>query len=226
MNWSSVRKGLLAGALVLGLCFSQIAPAAATILDYTLTGTGSYFLTGSGETGGTFTITWVGDTTNIFGAPAQLLIVPPGSINLTPFVPSPSNPVYNGSFAEGAELTNPAPSTLNGFASILTTPDGGSFGALVEFSPTGIDLSAPFNVTTPPINTGDAGSFLLLGNLFKLADGQDFLLQTLDSSDLTYSATIAATPLPSTWLMLLSGFVGLCFFAYSGTKKYSAVLAA
>jgi hypothetical protein len=36
----------------------------------------------------------------------------------------------------------------------------------------------------------------------------------------------ATTPLPSTWLMLLSGFVGLGFFAYRGTKNRSAALAA
>jgi hypothetical protein len=35
-----------------------------------------------------------------------------------------------------------------------------------------------------------------------------------------------ATPLPSTWMMLLSGFVGLGFFAYRGTKKRTAALAA
>ncbi len=34
------------------------------------------------------------------------------------------------------------------------------------------------------------------------------------------------TPLPSTWLMLLSGFVGLGFFAYRGAKKNAATLAA
>jgi hypothetical protein len=37
---------------------------------------------------------------------------------------------------------------------------------------------------------------------------------------------IAATPLPSTWLMLLSGFVGLGFFAYPGAKKNAAALVA
>jgi hypothetical protein len=36
----------------------------------------------------------------------------------------------------------------------------------------------------------------------------------------------ASTPLPATWLMLLSGFVGLGFFAYRGTKKNAAALAA
>jgi hypothetical protein len=43
-------------------------------------------------------------------------------------------------------------------------------------------------------------------------------------ADATFTAT--ATPLPSTWLMLLTGFVGLGFFAYRGTKKGSAAIAA
>jgi hypothetical protein len=40
------------------------------------------------------------------------------------------------------------------------------------------------------------------------------------------SNPVAATPLPTTWLMLLSGFVGLGFFAYRGMKKNTAALAA
>jgi hypothetical protein len=43
--------------------------------------------------------------------------------------------------------------------------------------------------------------------------------------DLTIN-TANATPLPSTWLMLLSGFIGIGFLAYRGTKKRAAVLAA
>ena len=41
-----------------------------------------------------------------------------------------------------------------------------------------------------------------------------------------FEFTAAATPLPSTWLMLLSGFVGLGFFAYRGTMKRTAAIAA
>jgi hypothetical protein len=48
----------------------------------------------------------------------------------------------------------------------------------------------------------------------------------IGSSYTNYAFTVSATPLPSTWLMLLSGFVGLGFFAYRGTKKTSAALAA
>jgi len=38
--------------------------------------------------------------------------------------------------------------------------------------------------------------------------------------------TISATPLPSTWLMLVGGFIGLGFFAHRGTKNRSATIAA
>jgi hypothetical protein len=37
-----------------------------------------------------------------------------------------------------------------------------------------------------------------------------------------WSSQVSTTPLPSTWLMLLSGFVGLGFFAHRGTKKRAA----
>jgi choice-of-anchor C domain-containing protein len=37
---------------------------------------------------------------------------------------------------------------------------------------------------------------------------------------------VSATPLPSTWSMLVIGFAGLGFFAYRGTKKSSAAIAA
>jgi hypothetical protein len=37
---------------------------------------------------------------------------------------------------------------------------------------------------------------------------------------------VAATPLPSTWTMLIAGFVGLGFLAWSGSKKSAATMAA
>jgi hypothetical protein len=46
---------------------------------------------------------------------------------------------------------------------------------------------------------------------------------TLDNVDVT---AVSATPLPSTWLMLLSGFVGLGCFAFRGKKKSIAALSA
>ncbi len=40
------------------------------------------------------------------------------------------------------------------------------------------------------------------------------------------NVSLTATPLPSTWTMLIAGFVGLGFFAYRGTKKNGTALAA
>lgn len=42
-----------------------------------------------------------------------------------------------------------------------------------------------------------------------------------------FTVGVAATPLPSTWTMLIAGFVGLGFLAYRGSKKgYTALAAA
>jgi hypothetical protein len=45
----------------------------------------------------------------------------------------------------------------------------------------------------------------------------------LDNVSLTATT---ATPLPSTWTMLIAGFLGLGFFAYRGAKKNTSALAA
>lgn len=60
----------------------------------------------------------------------------------------------------------------------------------------------------------------------------DFLAQTGSSGGCNYcnlstglEATISSTPLPSTWIMILSGLLGLGFFAYRGSKKDIATFA-
>jgi hypothetical protein len=40
------------------------------------------------------------------------------------------------------------------------------------------------------------------------------------------NVSLAATPLPSTWTMLIAGFIGLGFFAYRGSKNRPVALAA
>jgi hypothetical protein len=47
-----------------------------------------------------------------------------------------------------------------------------------------------------------------------------------ESFQILGTTNVSATPLPSTWFLMLSGFAGLGFFAYRGTKKGSAALAA
>jgi hypothetical protein len=41
-----------------------------------------------------------------------------------------------------------------------------------------------------------------------------------------FTVGVASTPLPSTWTMLIAGFIALGFFAYRGTKKGSAAMVA
>jgi hypothetical protein len=59
-----------------------------------------------------------------------------------------------------------------------------------------VTLELPLNIDGPPVDRYDAGTFAVV------------------------------TPLPSTWTMLIAGFVGFGFFAYRGSKKGSTVLAA
>jgi hypothetical protein len=42
----------------------------------------------------------------------------------------------------------------------------------------------------------------------------------------TFTVTVSGTPLPSAWLLLFSGFLGFGFFAYRGSKKNTAAVAA
>jgi hypothetical protein len=45
--------------------------------------------------------------------------------------------------------------------------------------------------------------------------------EVADISAGSISTDVSSAPLPSTWIMLLSGFIGLGFFAYRGAKKNS-----
>jgi hypothetical protein len=51
-------------------------------------------------------------------------------------------------------------------------------------------------------------------------------LYSLALSDGVGNTTGATTPLPSTWTMLIAGFLGLGFLAYHGTKNRTAAIAA
>jgi hypothetical protein len=58
---------------------------------------------------------------------------------------------------------------------------------------------------------------------------EDYSTSTISGPYLNYfnqpvgSLTIAATPLPSTWTMMLIGFAGVGFFAHRGTKRLTSV---
>lgn len=76
------------------------------------------------------------------------------------------------------------------------------------------DFIAP-NFTTP------FGSFI-----FTSPPASDVGLLAVDSSGDFAQFSSSATPLPSTWLMLLSGFIGFGFLAYRGTKNCIALATA
>jgi hypothetical protein len=104
-----------------------------------------------------------------------------------------------GSPINGSNVTNYTQVVITGLpGSIPSSITTGTYSSASGFSGTG-------NVSffTAPIN----------GNFSPVVD-------TYFEGSLTdITETVSATPLPSTWLMLLSGFVGLGLVAYAGTKK-------
>jgi hypothetical protein len=97
----------------------------------------------------------------------------------------------------------------------------------------------PYNfnsaTTNPPTDTeitftgdccGDVDTYLFAESL--ALGGTDAIVGAeSDSYSVGYSGSVSVstTPLPSTWTMLIAGFVGLGFFAYRGSKKGAAALA-
>jgi hypothetical protein len=67
-----------------------------------------------------------------------------------------------------------------------------------------------YYVGPPGTNKLEAFSFTAAGDSF---------------TGITNTIALSSTPLPSTWTMLIAGFVGLGFFAYRGTKNRSAAIA-
>ncbi len=75
------------------------------------------------------------------------------------------------------------------------------------------------------MGTGNSSGVVTLSVLA----GQDygFYVYTVDGVLGRGDIAVTATPLPSTWTMLIAGFAGLGFFAYRGSRKsHSAALAA
>jgi hypothetical protein len=64
------------------------------------------------------------------------------------------------------------------------------------------------------------------GNPIPYADQEVYATGPLGQHVTGVWSAVATTPLPSTWLMLLSGFFGLGLLAYRGTKKRTALAAA
>ena len=129
-------------------------------------------------------------------------------------------------FTANSDLTifGPPPSftsvsITNGTVTV-TYSDGTLFGTS---SGTGTTNGTTATDTINVIYTGGTG-------VFAGDTGTATELETVDIDANTFTSTVTGTltttPLPTTWLMLLSGFVGLGLFAYRGSKKSAGAFAA
>jgi hypothetical protein len=106
--------------------------------------------------------------------------------------------------------------TLNGSG----TFDGWVFKDFSAVDIVSVSLNAATTLSGFTVGDLSFGSNYITANTLGL--GPNFSPGTLISIDVGF----AATPLPSTWTMLIAGFVGLGFFAYRGTKKNSTAISA
>jgi hypothetical protein len=138
-------------------------------------------------------------------------------------------------FAFGLEVTgdNVAEVSLPGFAGFNTAVKTCNVAACIEgtgVAPDSAQRSADGDIVSflwSTAFTGGTSGFSVYTNATAYTDPP--MIQIIDlAGNESFAPTFlpAATPLPTTWLMLVSGFVGLGFFAYRGTKKNTAVPAA
>jgi len=141
----------------------------------------------------------------------------------------------NGTAGEywGASYNTPAPLT-NGTQGGLVTLN---FDGTTSVSYTGINYTASLYAPgdwVPGTSTGDYDLISCTETCSVVFNGTDTVFSETDTDysgegvtlDVTLFGGPVATPLPSTWAMLLAGFAGLGFFAYCGTKNRSAIAAA
>ncbi len=134
-----------------------------------------------------------------------------------PSVPYAVDSQYTGSNPDVLTITLPSPATA--FAL--------DFNTLFASTTATFTLSNGFTTNVSSTPTGSTTDFIgfLSSNPFdtitlSVPNGQSWVV-----TDFT-TATATATPLPSTWTMLIAGFAVCGFFAYRGSKKGSAALAA
>ncbi len=89
-----------------------------------------------------------------------------------------------------------------------------------------------YNETTPytpstdvNVDYGGGGTWTIYVSLIGAADPYGGFELTNLSLDLPIPTGLTATPLPSTWMMLIAGFAGLGFFGYRGSKKSGIAVA-
>lgn len=112
-----------------------------------------------------------------------------------------------------------------GLANILITlPAPVTYFAMNYGTFDGSDVNFGLSSGTVLSQTSSGGGTYLVPDVFLVSESSPFtsILVTSTDSVLDVGNLSFDTPLPSTWLMLLSGFIFLGFFAYRGTKKRTA----
>jgi hypothetical protein len=131
---------------------------------------------------------------------------------------SPTYSLSETNFSTFPTSQGPWYSTLYGNA--LTYPPSGRFDTGWLCNGNGYPCG---NITSMTWTIGNLGEFSsVFGALGGVNPSYDFFLYIGgpdNAEQWVASAVNATTPLPSTWLMLFSGFVGLGFLAYRGSKK-------
>jgi hypothetical protein len=90
----------------------------------------------------------------------------------------------------------------------------------------GVSGLEPFTYNDPGFATNAAINYL--GNTY-ISGGTTPAFINFAINDVTdgyWGPDVLLSPLPSTWAMLIGGFVGLGFLVYRGTKKHAALAAA
>jgi hypothetical protein len=136
---------------------------------------------------------------------------------------------YQDSVTSAGSFTNSAWVTLGAsgvhasdFTQICVSNCGAGFFG-------GSELAAHINNNAVPL---PVALDFLDGNNGSILFGVEFLTGLLSNGETSTVAydnlefDLTTTPLPSTWTMLIAGFVGLGFVAYRGKKKGSAAIAA
>lgn len=160
------------------------------------------------------------------GASASADVVFTGNGNqpffLLPFIDS-SNSLGQASASDQILLIEFQPNALSG-NTLGLDPNTTLFNILDNTSNQGYLQGG--QQTTHTLN-GWLSLFPLLGadQLQGIWIGEGLTGSNTGADSLTVNS-LTVTPLPSTWLMMLSGFVGLGFFAYRGRKKNAALSAA
>jgi hypothetical protein len=196
------RYALAASTLALGVAMSATAVRASTVTE-----TISFSDTGTYGVGGA---SWVGSA---IASGSFDITFDPSQLYLTQSI---SGVISNLTYSVTDPRFSLSPLTLN----LITTFAFDGAGTLTLYSDSLLGKALD---GTPNITIGING--WTYGPASGVWYSQDAFEDTLTTSG-DVSIEVSETPLPASWLMLLSGLVGLGFFAYRGTKKNTAVIAA